>query len=143
MARCRPARGPCGRERCLVTFDLGVWRSRGSISAISASRVYGDLCRGITSDRLEEGGTALQEFYAELIATWPEPEPASRLRRAPADTPWAAPVVASSRYVLLSALWEHAEVVLALVTALASKHGLAVFDPQGEEVYLPDVRPAE
>lgn len=121
-----------------MTFDLGVWKSRGSLSAISASRVYADLCRGIVPDQITEGGDAVETFYSELTATWPDADLGGRASRVKPDTPWAAPLQASSRFVLLSSHWQHAELVLTLVTALASRHRLTVFDPQSEEVYLPD-----
>jgi hypothetical protein len=122
-----------------MTFDLGVWKSAPSLTATSASFVYSGLCRGEQGPQVLAAGSAITEFYDELTATWPEVRSQSSKLRSSVDTPWARPLLRAADYVLLSCEWQHAEIVAAYVLGLAGKHGLTVFDPQSEEVYLPDV----
>lgn len=119
-----------------MNFDLGVWKGREGLSPISASFVYDSLCRGEQPAEALAAQAALHDFYEELIAIWPE-VPSGSMRR-PVDSPWSGPLHRSDYSVLLSCDWQHAEVVLALITRLAARHGLSVFDPQSEELYLPD-----
>ncbi len=121
-----------------MTFDLGVWKSSPSLTATAASFLYNGLCRGERAPQVLAAAPAVSSFYEELIATWPEVPPSSARNRTIADTPWATPIHRAADYLLLSCEWQHAEVVLAYVTGLAGQHGLTVFDPQSEEVYLPD-----
>lgn len=121
-----------------MTFDLGVWKSSLSLTATAASFTYNELCKGERSAHVLAAEPEVLAFYEELTATWPEVgKRSSKLRKEAEDSPWAAPLHRAPDSVLLSCHWEHAEVVTAYVVALAGKHGLTVFEPQSEEVYLP------
>jgi hypothetical protein len=69
--------------------------------------------------------SAVGAFYGELTGEWPEIESICKLHR-------------SDSHVMLSCEWSKAEEVSLLLQHLAAKHGLIFFDPQSEEVYLPD-----
>ena len=121
-----------------MNFDLGVWKSTPGLTATSASFTYSGLCQGERTSEPLGAEAAITAFYDELIGTWPEVGSKSvKLRSKPEDSPWAGPLLHAADYVLMSCEWEHAEIVVAYVVALAGKYGLVVFDPQSEEVYLP------
>ena len=54
------------------------------------------------------------------------------------DSPWAdLPFDETDRLLELSIRWGADDDVIDLITRLARKHGLLLYDPQGPEVYLP------
>lgn len=63
------------------------------------------------------------------------------LRRFPnsEDGPWADfPPDQTERILLLSIRWSAGNAVIDAITALARKHALVLYDPQGPDVHLPD-----
>jgi len=114
-----------------MTFDLGVWKTNGSLTATEASRVYASFCRGELPVRVVQNSPAVEAFYQDLIEKWPETGNAD-------SSPWAAPLHHTASHVLMSCVWSKAEDVCLFVAELAGRHGLVLFDPQSEEVYLPD-----
>ena len=114
-----------------MNFDLGIWQAEGPLSAAEASRIYASFCRAETPARVVRNSPAVNAFYADLIAKWPETGNKELC-------PWSGPLHHSASHVLLSCVWSKAENVLLQVAEVASRHGLVVFDPQSEEVYLPE-----
>ena len=108
-----------------MTFDGGIWYSEISISSGEASHIYAALCRGEIPSRGVIPSPAVNAFYEELTGEWPEIESICKLNH-------------SDAYVVLSCEWSKAKEVHLLLRYLAAKHGLIFFDPQSEEVYLPD-----
>jgi hypothetical protein len=108
-----------------MTFDGGIWHSEVSVSSGEASRIYAGMCRGETAGRGVTPNPAIDAFYEELIANWPEIESICKLQR-------------SASYVIFSCNWSLAREVHVLFQHMATRHGLIFFDPQSEEVYLPD-----
>lgn len=117
----------------MSTYDLGIWQSEGPITAAQASHIYASFCRGENPPRAIRPSPAVAAFYADLIKHLTE--------QRPDDSPWAAPVNHNDARVLLSCHWSEAETVCAFVDRLANHHGLVLFDPQSEEVYLPESHP--
>ena len=113
----------------MSTYDLGIWQSEGPVTAAQASHIYASFCRGENPPRAIRPSPAVAAFYADLITQWPDD-----------DSLWAAPVNQDDARVLLSCHWSEAETVCAFVDRLANHHGLILFDPQAEEVYLPESR---
>ena len=116
-----------------MSFDLGVWHSEMSVSSDEASRIYAALCRKERPSRALTASPAVRAFYQELMEVWP----ATRLGNT-GPSPWSHAPHHSDDHVLLSCEWSRAEEVFLFVQGLAEKHGLIFFDPQSEEVYLPD-----
>jgi hypothetical protein len=121
-----------------MSYDLGVWYPREQLDWEEATEVYTRLCDGDTSGVVAH--PAVDLFYAELTAKHPE------LAEVPAgkegdhdDSPWSEKMDRSAGHVILSCAWPKASYVHELVKELARKHGLAVYDPQGEQVIYPDV----
>lgn len=114
-----------------MNFDLGVWESNGPTSAAEASRTYASFCRGETPPRVVQNSRAVEAFYDDLLTKWTETTSRD-------ISPWAAPPHYSPSHVLMFCNWSKAEAVFPFIAALASAHGLILFDPQSEEVYLPE-----
>ncbi|MBV9307347.1 MAG: hypothetical protein JOZ45_14470 [Acidobacteriaceae bacterium] len=108
-----------------MTFDGGVWHSEISLSSGEASHIYAALCRGELPGRGVTPSPAVDAFYEELTSDWPEIGPICKLNR-------------SNAAVVFSCDWSKAKEVHLLFQHLAQKHGLIYFDPQSEEVYLPE-----
>lgn len=117
-----------------MSFDLGVWHSEVSVSSDEASRIYASLCRQEKSPRVITANPAVNAFYQELTEVWPDTQSSKKTN----SSPWSCTPQHSEDHVLLSCEWARAEEVFLLVQQLAEKHGLIFFDPQSEEVYLPD-----
>lgn len=116
-----------------MSFDLGIWHSEKSVSSDEASRIYASLCRQEKPHRALTASPAVSAFFEELTGVWPDTS-----ARKTSESPWAHALQHSADHVLLSCEWTRAEEVFTLVQQLAEKHGLVFFDPQSEEVYLPD-----
>ncbi len=114
-----------------MTFDLGVWQVNGSITAAEASGIYASFCRGETPVRVLRNSPAVEAFYEDLMEKWPDTVDRNL-------SPWSGPLHHSSSHVLMSCVWSKAESVYSFVAELAASHELVLFDPQSEEVYLPE-----
>jgi hypothetical protein len=123
------------------TYDLGIWQTKGSLTAGEASHVYASFCRGENPPHAVRHSAAVAAFYHDLTSQWPDLAPRQRKHTGESiGSPWAAPLNLADNSVLLSCNWSDAETVCAFVDRLANLHGLVLFDPQAEEVYLPDAR---
>ena len=129
----------------MSSYDLGIWQSEGPLSAAEASHIYSAFCRGENPPRVPRNSPAVTAFYADLTTQWPDAQSSDDPRKrkhtgTPDLGPWAAPINHTDSRVLLSCHWSAAETVCAFVDRLANHHGLVLFDPQTEEVYLPEAR---
>lgn len=116
-----------------MSYDLAVWVPARPLSAADSYRVYSALCGGhldAVSDDLKPGA-ALINFYTELTARHPEIDDIPEERVDDHDyCPWSIAFDRSDRHIIMCCVWSKAEYVDGLVKGLATKHGLAVFDPQ-------------
>lgn len=71
-------------------------------------------------------------FREQLLSVYPF-DPSGN-----SSSPWADPPEETDRLLLLSIRWSAESPILADVVALARKHGLVLYDPQGPDVFLPD-----
>jgi hypothetical protein len=106
-----------------MSFDLAVWNSDFSTAARRAPAIYDALCKGACASQLTPSPN-VTEFYNDLMAMWPESD--------------FVKLDHSERHVLVSCEWSKAEEVYILVRELARTHGLVFFDPQSDEVTLPE-----
>lgn len=99
--------------------------------------MYVRLCDGDTSGVVQH--PAIDAFYAELTAMHPEIDTIPEERIDDHDyCPWSCKLDYSPSHVIMSCVWSKATYVHQLVQGLALKHGLALYDPQSEEVVYPD-----
>jgi hypothetical protein len=120
-----------------MSFDLGVWYPQKRIRNEEATDLYLRLCDGDTSGVLPN--PAIDAFYAELTAGHPEIDtiPEEKIGDH-AYCPWSCKLDYSPGHVIMCGVWSKATYVYKLVQGLARKHGLALYDPQSEEVTYPD-----
>lgn len=120
-----------------MSFDLGVWYPQKRIGNKEARELYARLCdsdaSGVTPHPAVDG------FYAELTAMHPEIDTVPEEKIDDHDyCPWSCKLDYSPSHVIMSCVWSKATYVHQLVQGLARKHGLALYDPQSEEVIHPD-----
>jgi hypothetical protein len=120
-----------------MSFDLGVWYPQKRIRNEEATDLYLRLCDGDTSGVLPN--PAIDAFYAELTAGHPEIDTIPEEKIGDHDyCPWSCKLDYSPGHVIMCGVWSKATYVYKLVQGLARKHGLALYDPQSEEVTYPD-----
>jgi hypothetical protein len=120
-----------------MSFDLGVWYPQNRIPNKEATELYVRLCDGDASGIV--GHPAVDAFYAQLTAKYPEIDTIPEEKIDDHDyCPWSCKLDHSPSYVIMSCVWPKATSVHQLVKDLARKHGLALYDPQSEEVFYPD-----
>jgi hypothetical protein len=120
-----------------MSFDLGVWYPHKRIRNEEATELYVRLCGGDTRGAVPH--PAIDAFYAELTARHPEIDTIPEGKIDDHDyCPWSCKLDYSPSHVIMSCVWSKATHVHQLVQGLARKHGLALYDPQSEEVIYPD-----
>ncbi len=120
-----------------MSFDLGVWNTKKRLTDEQAGALYIQLC-----ESKFEGVTphpAVDAFYEELISKFPEIDTIPEDRIDDHDyCPWSCALDRSPGHVIMPCVWPQAENVERTVSALAKKHGLAMYNPQESKVYYPD-----
>lgn len=120
-----------------MSFDLGVWYPQNRISDEEARELYVRLCDSDTNGVVPH--PAIDAFYAELTAKHPEIDTIPEEKIGDHDyCPWSCQLDHSPGHVVMSCVWPKATYVHKLAVTLARKHGLAVYDPQADEVTYPD-----
>jgi len=120
-----------------MSYDLAVWYPQMRIRNEVATELYLRLCDGDTSGVVPH--PAVDAFYAELTAAHPEGDKIPEDRSGDHDDcPWSCKLDHSPGHVIMCCVWSKASEVHELVQSLARKHGLALYDPQTEEVTYPD-----
>jgi hypothetical protein len=113
-----------------MSMSLYVWKSPVLEDTDEAKRLL-----ALEDESVFEPSGELGLFAQELLERFPSPEElgADELERA--QTLWADPPEVSDRLVVLSIRWSADDGDLDVVVALALKHDLVVYDPQGPNFY--------
>jgi hypothetical protein len=124
-----------------MSYDLAVWYPQKRIENAEATELYLRLCDGDTSGVAPH--PSIDAFYAELTAVHPEIDTAAGDRANDRIDdheycPWSCKLDYSPAHVIMCCVWSKASDVHKLVQGLARKQGLALYDPQSEEVIYPD-----
>jgi hypothetical protein len=120
-----------------MSCDYGVWFPHKRLSDAQAGELYKQLCDGVMVG--VQAHPAVQAFYAELTARYPEIDDLSEEDvDDKSRCPWSSVMSRSQGHVIMSCVWPRAEYVGALVASLAAKHGLAFYDPQTLRVKYPE-----
>jgi hypothetical protein len=120
-----------------MSFDLGVWFPHQRLSHAQAGDLYVRLCEGEPHELLPH--ESIDAFYEELTAKHPEIDSIPEDRIDDHDyCPWSCALDRSDAHVIMSCVWSKAEYVGMLVSQLAKKHGLAVYDPQSARITYPN-----
>lgn len=123
-----------------MSCDYGVWFPFRRLSSADAGKLYLSLCEG-RSD-LVEAHPSVSAFYDELVLKHPEIDDVPEERIDDHDyCPWSCAIDRSPGHVIVACVWSKADDVGALIHDLATKHGLAMYDPQSERVTYPDEAP--
>lgn len=84
---------------------------------------------------------AIESFYLEFSNTHPEIDDVPEDKIGDFDfSPWSIKHDRSDRHIVMCCVWSHADYVYDFVLQLASKHKLAVFDPQFTKIHYPNTQ---
>ncbi len=119
-----------------MSFDLFLWDPpRGEADDESVRARYERACEGLEDDDDDAAGESprVNAFFEELLARFPHLD---RILESEVDaSPWSCGPERGDRWVSLTIRWgESGDEVVALVGALAEKHRVLLYDPQGDEV---------
>lgn len=122
-----------------MSYDLAVWHPNRHLSDEEALQQYHLLCDANISGL--EPHSSIEAFYLELSMIHPEIDdvPEGKLEDV-IFGPWSVAHDQSDCHLILCCVWSRADYVHELVLNLASKHGLAVFDPQLTQIHYPNDR---
>jgi hypothetical protein len=73
----------------------------------------------------------IMRFYEGLRAAHPDFGPGFD------DSPWSSRLDAGIDHVFMNIRWSADDAVLDLIQRLATEHGLVLYDPQDDTIYLP------
>jgi len=119
-----------------MSFDLGVWDSDIGIRKDQPADIYLRLCEGKVAPNGQS--PSVNAFYAELTRKWPEIDSVPDKKIDDVDfCPWSSAIDHSGMHVIMCCTWSKANEVAGFVEQLAAKHGLVFFNPQTNEVKLP------
>lgn len=124
-----------------MSCDFGVWPVDPRRTNSEASLFYVALCNGDTTGITPS--PAIASFYQELTAKHPEIDDVAEEDIDNHDLcPWSCAFDRSEGHIIMSCIWPKADYVGLHIRSLASKHGLAVYDPQSETIaYFPAAQP--
>ena len=114
-----------------MSFDLAVVAAEPGADE-SAARALIERCH-VRRPHIEgELDQRIVAFYRELRAIYPDYAPHDD------DSPWAcAPLDTGIDHVFMNIRHSAATAVVEAIQRLAVEHGLVLYDPQGDAVYLP------
>ena len=122
-----------------MSYDLAVWYPSQHLLDEEALQKYYELCHENISGL--EPHPAIEKFYLELSSIHPEIDDVPEDKIEDFDfSPWSVAHDRSDRHIIMCCVWSRAEYVHEFVLKLASKHGLAVFDPQLTKIHYPNDR---
>ena len=112
-----------------MSFDLAVFYSTRVLSKEEARRRYLEL-----SD--VEFGAPMIAFQQDLAAIYPNLDTITEDELD--GNPWSIAHNTSDGHTCICMLWSTVATVAPIIFDLALKHGLIVYDPQDDEVYVPE-----
>jgi len=119
-----------------MSCDFAVWYPSHRLTNEQAGELYHQLCDGITKGVVAH--PAVDAFYNEITAKHPEIDDITDEEIGEFDLcPWSVAFDRSQGHLIMCCVWSKADYVGRLVKEMARKHGLAVFDPQMEEIIYP------
>src|SRR4051812_28117966 len=116
-----------------MSMDLIAWKEPAVASEEDAAAV---VRRSNESDDAAVFAPSedVLRFYDELMARFPAVDREST----PEEDPWASAPERSDRVIEMSLRWSVPDQTLDAIVALARKHGLVLYDPQGPSLHSPE-----
>jgi hypothetical protein len=119
-----------------MSCDYAVWHTNALLSVTEAAQLYNRLCEGDTSGVVPHPG--IDAFYKELTGQHPEINDIQEDQVNNTDLcPWSIAFDRSEGHIIMCCVWPKADYVGELISSLATKHGLTLYDPQSEKVCFP------
>ncbi len=117
-----------------MSCDYSVWHTNSRLNSVEAQALYLRLCEGDVSGIVPH--PSIDAFYDELTARHPEIDDVPEDRLEDTDLcPWSIAFDRSDGHLIMCCAWSKAVYVGNLLLQLASKHGLALYDPQSERIF--------
>lgn len=116
-----------------MSMSLILWKAPVTDDP-DAARAWVEACYERGDDHAFEQSGDIALFADELRNRWPDDYSTER----PPDCPWAdMPFEQSDRLLALDLRWDADDQVIEVIHALAKKHELVIYDPQGPDIFLP------
>jgi hypothetical protein len=115
-----------------LSFDLLAWYRPIPATAAACEQLLSRHYEG--GETVFEASAALQRFRDALLERYPPLENVS----AGTESAWAMTPVPSNRLLELNLSWKAEDAALLAVVALARKHRVVLYDPQGPDVHSPE-----
>lgn len=118
-----------------MSYDLAVWYPHRSFSNREAGKAYSTISK---SSPLLMPHQSVTDFYLELTKLHPEIDDISEDNIDDLELcPWSARHDATDKYVVMHFVFSQAEAISKVISKLAEKHALALYDPQQNKIYYP------
>ena len=119
-----------------MSYDLAVLNTNKAMTKGQAIEVFGRICEEEDTGNWLVDHERIKRFVADLTADYPQIDdlPEDKLD----DCPWSCGFDWGTRWVIMSMVWSRCQAMAKIIFQLSRQHGLALFDPQTELVYLPD-----
>jgi hypothetical protein len=115
-----------------MSFDLAVLAVDRGVTPDEV-RYRFEQCNSMAEHRVGDLDARIVNFYQDLTARFPDHEPYD-----PETSPWmSTPLDTGIDHVVVNIGSRRGDEAVEAIFELAELHGLAVFDPQSDEVHLP------
>lgn len=123
-----------------MSCDYGVWFPVKRLPNKDAGLLYTALCDGDVSG--VQLHPSVDAFYNDVVSKHPQIDDIPESEIDNHDLcPWSIAFDRSPGHLIMCCVWPKADYVFELLSELAKKHGLALYDPQSERIYYPDGEP--
>ena len=120
-----------------MSYDLAVWHPDKPLTKEEAVHRYQQLCEG--NIQVVTPHESIIAFYKELTVLHPEIDDIPEEDIDNTDLcPWSIAFDKSAGHLIMCCVWSKAEYVNNLVKQLATKYSLSMFDPQTENILIPN-----
>ena len=120
-----------------MSCDFAILSLENRLSNAEAGEFYSALCEGESVSVTPS--SAIDAFYSELTARHPEIDDVPEEEVDDLEIcPWSIAFDRSPGHLIICCVWSKADYVEALLTKLAEKHGLALYNPQKESILYPN-----
>ena len=120
-----------------MSFDLAVINVKDDTDEEEAQRIYYELCNG--NYEVVSPSESIELFYQEITNLYPEIDdlPEEKID----SCPWSNAFDISDGAVLINITWSRVEEIAPLIITMATRYGLACYDPQASELHVPPTMP--
>ena len=114
-----------------MSHDYAFWDNEETLENDVAGEIYASLVEKGASEWLQPS-PKIAMMAKEIATQWPEPDPGDE-----DESPWSIPVEVSESHLLTCIVPSRQHEVAHILSLLARRYELIMYDPQQEYVFLP------